>query len=623
MALLEIKNVDYAYPSGDSDYVQALYSVSLAVERGEFVALVGCNGSGKSTLARLANGLIVPDRGDVLVDGMSTSQKDKLFDIRKRIGVVFQNPDNQMVTTIVEDDIAFGPENLGLPPKEIRERVDFALSCVGMSEYAESSPFRLSGGQKQRIAIAGVLAIKPDLMILDEATGMLDPDGRAEVMKVVTKLNREEHVAVVMITHFMEEAAAADRIIILDHGHVVADGGRELFKTPEVFTRAGLDLPLSVRAAGKLAGRGFDIGCPLDTSSFVDAVANKLPAPATDVGAEKTDSGEKVGEKNDSVEKHDSKKTTIEVDKLSYVYSPKTPFTKQALFDVDLDIREGDFFGIIGSTGAGKSTLVSHFNALTRVQKRSGTVIVEGMDLSTKKIDLPRLRATVGMVFQYPEHQLFDETVEKDVRFGPKNIGLSADEQAERAKQAIELVGLDYETMKDRSPFELSGGQKRRVALAGVLAMRPDILVLDEPTAGLDPRSKRDILDLILRVKHECPTIVMISHNMDEVAEYCNRIAVMNAGRIVGVFTPRELFGNKKLLDASGVKLPLVTETAYRLNAAGVAVPADVLTESELVAAILRAAGKPTGAENEMTKNEEAATDGKSGAVKEAGGENA
>lgn len=597
MALLEIKNVDYAYPSGDSDYVQALYSVSLAVERGEFVALVGCNGSGKSTLARLSNGLIVPDRGDVLVDGMSTSQKDKLFDIRKRIGVVFQNPDNQMVTTIVEDDIAFGPENLGLPPKEIRERVDFALSCVGMSEYAESSPFRLSGGQKQRIAIAGVLAIKPDLMILDEATGMLDPDGRAEVMKVVTKLNREEHVAVVMITHFMEEAAAADRIIILDHGHVVADGGRELFETPEVFTRAGLDLPLSVRAAGKLAGRGFDIGCPLDTSSFVDAVASKLPADASELGAEKADNAIGLDEKKmDSAVENDGKKTAIEVDKLSYVYSPKTPFTKQALFDVDLDIREGDFFGIIGSTGAGKSTLVSHFNALTRVQKRSGTVVVEGMDLSTKKIDLPRLRATVGMVFQYPEHQLFDETVEKDVRFGPKNIGLSADEQAERAKQAIELVGLDYETMKDRSPFELSGGQKRRVALAGVLAMRPDILVLDEPTAGLDPRSKRDILDLILRIKHECPTIVMISHNMDEVAEYCNRIAVMNAGRIVGVFTPRELFGNKKLLDASGVKLPLVTETAYRLNAAGAAVPADVLTESELVSAILRAAGKPTGA---------------------------
>ncbi len=276
MPLLEFKNVDYAYPSGEDDFIRALTAVNLTVERGEFVALVGCNGSGKSTLARLANGLILPDRGDVTVDGMSTSDKDRLYDIRKKIGVVFQNPDNQMVTTIVEDDIAFGPENLGLPPEEIRKRVDFALECVGMSEYAKSGPFRLSGGQKQRVAIAGVLALKPELMILDEATGMLDPDGRAEVMKVVTKLNREERMSVVMITHFMEEAAEADRIVILDRGRIVADGGKELFETPEVFTRAGLDLPLPVRLSQRLKAAGVDIGCPLTIDGFVAAAKAKL-----------------------------------------------------------------------------------------------------------------------------------------------------------------------------------------------------------------------------------------------------------------------------------------------------------------------------------------------------------
>ncbi len=284
MPLLELKNVDYSYPSGDDDYIQALYSVSLAVERGEFVALVGCNGSGKSTLARLANGLITPDRGFVTVDGMSTDKKENLYDIRKKIGVVFQNPDNQMVTTVVEDDVAFGPENLGLPPAEIRERVDWALDCVGMREYAKSGPFRLSGGQKQRVAIAGVLAIKPELMILDEATGMLDPEGRAEVMKVVTDLNRREHMAVVMITHFMEEAATADRIIILDRGHVVADGGRELFERPEVFERAGLMLPLPVRLAGALKKNGFDLGCPLTVEQFVAETKRALTERKTDGG---------------------------------------------------------------------------------------------------------------------------------------------------------------------------------------------------------------------------------------------------------------------------------------------------------------------------------------------------
>ena len=303
MPLLEFKNVDYAYPSGDNEFIQALFSASLSVERGEFVALVGCNGSGKSTLARLSNGLILPDRGDVLVDGMSTSEKSNLFDIRKKIGVVFQNPDNQMVTTVVEDDIAFGPENLGLPPKEIRERVDWALSCVGMSEYAKSGPFRLSGGQKQRIAIAGVLAIKPELMILDEATGMLDPDGRREVMNVVKRLNREEGRAVIMITHFMEEAAEADRIIILNHGRKVADGGKELFKTPEVFTDAGLDLPLPVRLSTSLRARGVEVGTPLDMDELVAAVSARIKGEELPRFA--VDSCGMVAKHADEVDDHD------------------------------------------------------------------------------------------------------------------------------------------------------------------------------------------------------------------------------------------------------------------------------------------------------------------------------
>lgn len=280
----------------------------------------------------------------------------------------------------------------------------------------------------------------------------------------------------------------------------------------------------------------------------------------------------------------------ISVQKLSYVYSPKSPFTKQALFDVNLDVQDGDFLGIIGSTGAGKSTLVSHFNALTRVQKNSGTVIVDDMDLSAKKIDLNALRAKVGMVFQYPEHQLFDDTVEKDVMFGPKNLGYSAEEQKTLAREAIERVGFDYELLRERSPFELSGGQKRRVAIAGVLAMRPQTLVLDEPTAGLDPKSKRAIMELVSSIKDICPTVIMISHNMDEIAEYCNRIAVMKNGRVIGTFTPHELFGNKQIIEESGVKLPLVTELAVTLNDNGVDVNPSTLTENELYQQLLQIA---------------------------------
>ena len=280
----------------------------------------------------------------------------------------------------------------------------------------------------------------------------------------------------------------------------------------------------------------------------------------------------------------------LDVVRLSYVYSPKTPFAKQALRGVDLKIEDGDFFGIIGGTGAGKSTLVSHFNALTRVQKNSGTVIVDGVDLSGKRLDLKKLRAAVGMVFQYPEHQLFDDTVEKDVAFGPKNLGLTKDEQAARAKQAIELVGLDYAEFAQRSPFELSGGQKRRVAIAGVIAMHPKILVLDEPTAGLDPKGKREIMKLILNIKQLCPTVIMISHNMDEIAEYCNKIAVMKNGAVAGVYTPRELFGSRETIGSCGVALPLVTELAAKLCAAGLPVDPATLTEDELIKQLTEAA---------------------------------
>lgn len=257
--MIELKDVSFVYNAGAEDQTQALEKVSLTIGEGEFVALVGHNGSGKSTLARLMNGLILPSAGSVTVFGMPTTDKKKLFDIRKNVGVVFQNPDNQMVASIIEDDVAFGPENLGLPPAEIRERVQWALSCVGMQEHARGTPFRLSGGQKQRIAIAGVLAVKPRVMVLDESTAMLDPVGRDEVMQVVQKLNREEGMTVVMITHFMEEAAKADRIVVLKEGHIVADGGKELFRDRALIEGAGLELPLAARLAARLRNCGVAV----------------------------------------------------------------------------------------------------------------------------------------------------------------------------------------------------------------------------------------------------------------------------------------------------------------------------------------------------------------------------
>ncbi len=276
MAIIELNNVHFTYNAGREDETPAVRGVSLTVSEGEFVAIVGHNGSGKSTIAKLMNGLLLPDEGSVTVDGMSTADDDKLFDIRSRVGVVFQNPDNQMVATIIEDDVAFGPENLGLPPEKIRERVDWSLKSVGMYDRREGTPFRLSGGQKQRVAIAGVLALKPKVMVLDESTSMLDPVSREEVMTVVKKLNREEGMAVVAITHFMEEALEADKIVVMDDGKVFVEGGKEIFEREAELEKIGLSAPLACRISHRLREKGIDLPPGIVTESeLVAALTGK------------------------------------------------------------------------------------------------------------------------------------------------------------------------------------------------------------------------------------------------------------------------------------------------------------------------------------------------------------
>lgn len=274
----------------------------------------------------------------------------------------------------------------------------------------------------------------------------------------------------------------------------------------------------------------------------------------------------------------------IKIEHLNYVYNQKTSFATAALNDISLEIREGDFLGVIGHTGSGKSTLISHLNALTRIQ--SGVIFVDDMDLRPKKIDFKKLRSKVGMVFQYPEYQLFAETVYKDVAFGPENIKLPEEEIAKRVEEAIGLVGLDFASIKDRSPFELSGGQMRRVALAGVIAMKPEYLVLDEPTAGLDPRGKTEIMQLVKNIAATCKSVIMISHNMDEVAEYCNRIAVLSQGKLYGVYEPRELFRSRELLKSLKIDVPAVTALAAGLNERGFNVDPSIINEEELIEAV-------------------------------------
>ncbi len=264
--VIEIKDLEFAYEDASEQEDSVLKGVSLCVERGEFLAVLGHNGSGKSTLAKHLNAILVPQSGKVFVEGIDTSDESLLYDIRQKVGMVFQNPDNQLVATIVEEDVAFAPENLGVPPEEIRERVDYALDAVNMTEFSQHAPHMLSGGQKQRIAIAGVLAMMPDVLVMDEPTAMLDPVGRKEIMNTVKKLNKEKNMTVVMITHFMEEAAQADRVVVMDHGEVVMEGTpKEIFSRVEELKKIGLDVPQTTELLYLLNKSGIELNTNLLT----------------------------------------------------------------------------------------------------------------------------------------------------------------------------------------------------------------------------------------------------------------------------------------------------------------------------------------------------------------------
>lgn len=624
MAAIEFENIRFSYDvDGEEaqeqdvfalDTVFALDGVNFQINEGEFVAVLGHNGSGKSTLARLCNGLLEPTDGKITVLGMDAGDAKNLFEIRKSVGIVFQNPDNQTVASIVEDDIAFGPENVGLPREEIGKRIDFALKAVGMEEFRHATTSRLSGGQKQRIAIAGVLALKPKVMILDEATAMLDPRGRKEVMDVVLRLNREEKITVLLITHFPEEALLADRAIVMREGKIVMEGApQEILKREEELRQSSLTLPRSVKICRELSKKGLPVADAYTPSGVAENIQNALlkcdltgAGMHSTVNADEIKPAETVGGVGDNVVGDVGE---ILCENLSYTYNAKSVFATHALNGVDLEIPAGEFFGIIGHTGSGKSTFVQHLNALIKLptaekkykekrkkldsQEEKTVLKVDGFDLTQKTTDFRALRKSVGMVFQYPEYQLFAETVFEDVAFGLRNFNqeISEEEIEKAVKAAIETVGLSYNEIKERSPFELSGGQRRRVAIAGVIVTKPEILILDEPAAGLDPLGKEEIMHLLHTLhRNWCKTVIIVSHDMDEIAENCTSAAIFSEGKILACDTPKTLFSTKEITDFAGLDIPFTAKVTNCLRDSGVEIDSD-FTTTDFMGKILNLAG--------------------------------
>ena len=585
MSIIKSKNLVHEYirrdEEGNVEAIQvALDHVNLNVEPGQFISILGHNGSGKSTFAKHINALLTPSEGTLFVDGMNTSDDEFTFAVRQTAGMVFQNPDNQIIASVVDEDVAFGPENIGVPTEEILKRVEKSLKMVGMYKYKSHSPNKLSGGQKQRVAIAGVMAMEPKCIILDEPTAMLDPDGRKDVLQAVHTLNKEKGITVILITHYMEEVVDSDYVFVMEKGKVFMEGTpREIFKDVDLLKAHSLDVPQVTLLAHELRKSGLPLPeCILTREELVNSLLQiKNTGVAVKAAALQAAKGQTSAIKSATNE--------LILDHVSYKYSPGTAYEVTALDDVSLSIKEGEFIGIIGHTGSGKSTLVQHLNGL--IKATEGHIYYRGQDIYDKDYDIKDLRTQVGMVFQYPEHQLFETTVFKDVQFGPKNQGLDEKEQIKRAYEALGLVGLPEEFYL-ASPFELSGGQKRRAAIAGVIAMKPNVIILDEPTAGLDPKGRDDILGMIADMhKKRGDTVILVSHSMEDVANYVDRIIVMDAGKPAFDGTPKEVFAHYKELEVMGLAAPQVTYVMNDLKAAGLGVRTDATTVEEAKEEIL------------------------------------
>ena len=578
--MIKADNVTFEYIRREEDgsvaeIVEAVKDLSLEIQQGEFIAILGHNGSGKSTFAKLLNALLEPTKGTITIEGMNTGETEEVWNIRKNAGMIFQNPDNQIIGTMVEEDVAFGPENLGVPTEEIISRVAGALETVGMTAYSQQSPHRLSGGQKQRVAIAGVLAMQPKCIIFDESTAMLDPQGRKEVLQAAHTLNQEKNITVLYITHDMDEIIDADRVLVLHHGELVLEGTPvEVFRSKEQLKEYGLVLPNMTELTERLKEAGIMIQNPVLRMEDLIREVNRLrPLHGTAVTGGGMQERKIQKESNGQSNAQQAMTDGLVLDQVSYEYSPKTIYAYQALHQVSLTIAQGEFVAIIGHTGSGKSTLIQQFNGL--LQPTEGHIYYKGKDIYEKDYKRAQLRGKVGLVFQYPEYQLFAETVLEDVSFGPKNLGLSLLEIQQRAFQAIAAVGLE-DTIYDMSPFELSGGQKRRVAIAGVLAMQPEMLVLDEPVAGLDPAGRRELLDMLKKLNEDGMTIVLVSHNMEDVAEYAKRIVVMDHGKIALDGDTTQVFRQERTLQELGLEIPVVTHLMKELARLGHPVSTDI-----------------------------------------------
>ena len=536
--------------------------VSLQIEPGEFISIVGENGSGKTSLARCLNGLIKPYTGTVCVGDLNTDNPKNKAEIHRRVGMVFQNPEDQLVANSVESELAFGLENLCLPTQEIRKRVESAIEIFNLQSLRNRPPQKLSGGEKQRLAIASSYIMHPDFLILDEPTALLDNHHQNQILSHLRVLNSEFGIGIILITHSPQEAAQAHRILILNKGEIVGNASpRKIYYDLKGVQKFQLETPFSTKL-------GIAINESKNALSIDEFVENWNKPILSNTRLIKPSAENTSGV------------ISIELKNIQHNYEDFTTDSKPSMSNLNLSFYKGSLHAVIGKSGSGKTTLAQHLNRL--LIPESGSVLINKKNIM--KYSVSDLVSTVGLIFQFPELQLFEETVEEDVAFGPKRIKITPKEIAERIENALLQVNLPLKIYGKRSPQNLSSGEKRRVAIAGIIAMDPEIIILDEPTAGLDPKTSKKLCAMMRKLakKHQ-KTIIWITHDVDAAAYWADKITVMTNGSVTLSGKTRDVFTSDDFEEKTDLSPPSSVILYEKMKARGYVMPYIPITLDETI----------------------------------------
>ena len=593
---VHIEDLTYHYPHSDSP---SIIDVNLDIKQGEFVLLAGPSGCGKTTLVRSLNRLIPcvtggDLRGRILINGKDISGQ-KVHQLALHVSMVFQNPDTQLFALTIGEDVAFGPENLGLPRDEILRRVERALTAVRLDPMRDHFIFTLSGGEKQRTAIGGNLAMEPDVLILDEPTSDMDPVGTKEVLAVIKRLNRERNMTIILIEHKIDEVVKlADRLVVMDRGRILLDGDPcEIFdREHDRMKNIGIYPPQLSEISHILHATGMThaLNKRPTYEDVLDRLTELLSDPDNTAGNDAlTDTSDIYDAAGDAPDGtgidtciDTSTATTIPHVRIEKMWH-KHEDGSDGLKDIDLQIERGEFAALIGHNGAGKTLLVSHLIGF--LKPSGGRILFDGEDIS--ELSTAELAQRVGYLFQNPDDQIFTDNVVEEIRFGLKNLRLNKDEIARRVDLALTMMELtEY---SDRHPHALSRGQRQRLAVASILAMEPDFIVLDEPTTGQDRAHVNKFLHQIKKLNQLGKTVILITHDMNIAVEYADRTIVMKNGEIFLDGATRDVFSRSEDLREAYIEPPVVTRLSLDLRKKGINIPV-MLTVEELEL-YLKAAG--------------------------------